>query len=123
MEGPALMEYEQLQSLEEFLKNVEAALLREDARKPVKYSPHNTTQWDKNQINAENQILLKSVSCTANVYAIFTAPKGSDAFTLRYIGKTTRKLARQRVRNHLIAKNENTYAKLLKVISNRLRKD
>lgn len=111
------MEYEQLQSLEEFLKNVEAALLKEDVQTPVKYSPHNTTPWDAAQIDAENQSLLNSVSGAANVYAIFTAPKGSDAFTLRYIGKTTRKLARQRIRNHLITKNEKTGAKLWKVIS------
>ena len=111
------MEYEQLQSLEEFLKNVEAALLKEEARTPVKYSPHNITPWSAAQIDAENQSLLSSVSGAANVYAIFTAPKATDTFTLRYIGKTTLKLARQRIRNHLITKNEKTGAKLWKVIS------
>jgi len=111
------MKYDQLQSLEEFLKNVEAALLKEEARTPVQYSLHNTTPWNAAQIDAENQSLLNSVSGAANVYAIFTAPKGTDAFTLRYIGKTTRKLARQRIRNHLITKNEKTGAKLRKVIS------
>ncbi len=46
------------------------------------------------------------------MYAIFTAPKNSTSFSLRYIGKTTRKLARQRIRNHLIKKHEKTGAKL-----------
>lgn len=111
------MKYEQLQSLEEFLKSVETALLEDEARKPVKYSPHNIAPWSADQIDAENQSLLNSVSNAANVYAIFTAPKDSNEFTLQYIGKTTKKLARQRIRNHLITKNEKTGAKLWKIIS------
>ncbi|NMF90997.1 GIY-YIG nuclease family protein [Aromatoleum petrolei] len=111
------MKYEQLQSLEEFLTDVEAALLSEEARTPVKYSPHNIAPWNAAQIDAENQGLLNSVSGAANVYAIFTAPKNTNEFTLRYIGKTTKKLARQRIRNHLITKNEKTGAKLWKIIS------
>lgn len=111
------MKYEQLQSLEEFLKDVETALLSEKARTSVKYSPNNIVSWNAAQIDAENQSLLNSVSGAANVYAIFTAPKNTSEFTLRYIGKTTKKLARQRIRNHLITKNEKTGAKLWKIIS------
>lgn len=111
------MKYEQLQSLEEFLRKVETALLKEDARTPVKYPQQSITPWDAAKLDAENQSLLDSVSGAANVYAIFTAPKGTIDFSLRYIGKTTQKLARQRIRNHLITKNEKTGAKLWKVIS------
>lgn len=111
------MKYEQIQSLEEFLKVVEAALLSEEARAPVKYSPHNIAPWNAAHIDAENQSLLDSVSGAVNVYAIFTASKNTNEFTLRYIGKTTKKLARQRIRNHLITKNKGTGAKLGKIIS------
>lgn len=111
------MKYEQLQSLERFLKDVESALLKEEARKLVNYSKKNISPWNADQIDADNQDLLNSVSGSANIYAIFTAPKNSNNFTLRYIGKTTKKLARQRIRNHLITKNEKTGAKLWKIIS------
>jgi hypothetical protein len=115
--GCALMKYKEHQSLEEYLKTVEVSLFKEEARKPVKYSPHSIRPWSAAQIDAENQSLLDSVSGTANVYAIFTAPKNSNEFTLQYIGKTTKKLARQRIRNHLITKHEKTGAKLTKIIS------
>lgn len=111
------MKYEKLQSLENFLSNVEAELLKADARTLVKYSPQNIEPWNAKQIDAENQDLLDSVSGAANVYAIFTAPKDTNEFTLRYIGKTKKRLARQRIRNHLIIKNEKTGAKLYEIIS------
>lgn len=110
------MKYQHHQSLEKFLKNVEAALLNEGARTPVTYSPQNIAPWDATQIDVENQSLLNSISGMANVYAIFTAPKDTNKFTLRYIGKTTKKLARQRIRNHLINNNDKTGAKLSRII-------
>ena len=36
--------------------------------------------------------------------------------SLRYFGKTTKKLARQRITNHLFRKNEKTGSKLAQVI-------
>lgn len=111
------MKYEQLQSLEEFLSNVETELLKDEAGKLVNYSKQNISPWNADKIDTDNQDLLNSVSGSANIYAIFIAPKNSNKFTLRYIGKTTKKLARQRVRNHLITKNEKTGAKLWEIIS------
>jgi hypothetical protein len=117
IQGSVPVKYEQLQSLEKFVKNVEIQLLKDEARELVNYSKQNISPWNADKIDADNQDLLNSVSGSANIYAIFTAPKNSKIFTLRYIGKTTKKLARQRVRNHLITKNEKTGAKLWKIIS------
>jgi len=111
------MKYEELQSLENYLSKVEAELLKEDARMPVNYPEQSITPWSAAELDAINQSLFNSVSGVANVYVIFTAPKGTNDFSLRYIGKTTRKLARQRIRNHLITKNAKTGAKLWKIIS------
>lgn len=82
------MKYNQLSSVEQFLTNVDGALLKEDLKTTVQYSPQNIAPWNVVQIDAENQNLLNSMSGTANVYALFTAPKDSDEFSLRYIGKT-----------------------------------
>ena len=111
------MKYEQIDTLEKYLGTVEDALLREDRRTPVKYPPQSISPWDAQQLDAANQGLLDKVSGAANVYAIFTAPSDSDEFSLRYIGKTTRKLARQRIRNHLITKNANTGAQLERIVA------
>lgn len=100
------MKYEQLKSLEEYLGKVETALLQEDARSSFEYPKQSISPWNTAQLDAENKSVLDSVSGAANVYLIFTAPRDSNVFTLRYIGKTTRKLARQRIRNHLIKKSE-----------------
>ncbi len=111
------MKYEELLSLQAYLSNVEAALLKEEAWTPVVYPEESITPWNAAALDAKNQALLDSVAGGANVYAIFTAQRGTADFSLRYIGKTTRKLARQRIRNHLITKNERTSAKLWKIIS------
>jgi len=111
------MRYEQIETLEEYLSDVEETLLKEDECKNVSYPSEYIFPWDAKKIDEANHALLSMVSGEANVYAIFTAPKNSDIFSLRYIGKTTRKLARQRIRNHLIKKNERTGAKLNNIIS------
>jgi hypothetical protein len=111
------MKYEQIETLEKYLNAVEAALLREDDRSLVLYSEGSISPWDAGQLGTANQEILGAVSGVANVYAIFAAPKNSSTFSLRHIGKTTRKLARQRVRNHLIKKNEGTGAKLEKIMA------
>lgn len=110
------MKYEQLKSLEEYLGKVETALLQEDARSSFEYPKQSISPWNTAQLDAENKSVLDSVSGAANVYLIFTAPRDSNVFTLRYIGKTTRKLARQRIRNHLIKKSEGTGAKLDNIV-------
>ena len=106
------MKYEQIETLEKFLSNVETALLLEENRSLVSYPHDSVSPWNTDQLDAANQKILDSASGIANVYAIFTAPKNSSSFSLRYIGKTTRNLARQRIRNHLIKKHEKTGAKL-----------
>lgn len=111
------MKYDQLKSLEEYLKNVEAALLQEEARISFKYPQQSISPWNSLQLDAENKSILDLVAGFANVYAIFTAPRDSNVFALRYIGKTTKKLARQRVRNHLIKKSERTGAKLESIVT------
>ncbi|WP_080408941.1 hypothetical protein [Burkholderia ubonensis] len=111
------MKYEQLKSLEEYLEKVEAALLREEARVSFKYPAQSILPWNAQQLDAENESILDLVAGFANVYAIFTAPRDSNVFALRYLGKTTRKLARQRVRNHLTKKSERTGAKLKNIVT------
>ncbi len=111
------MKYEQIETLEKYLSNVEAALLRQESRSLVVYSEENVLPWNIQQLDTANRKILDAVSGAANVYAIFTAPNNSSASSLRYIGKTTRKLARQRVRNHLIKKNEKTGAKLQNIVA------
>lgn len=88
------MKYEQIEILEEYLSSVETALLREDGRSLVAYPKESVLPWSTEELDATNQKILDAVSGSANVYAIFTAPKNSNTFSLRYIGKTTRKLAR-----------------------------
>jgi hypothetical protein len=106
------MKYEHIEELETFLRSVECALLREDNRSLVSYPQGRVSPWDAIELDKVNKSILDAVSGSANVYAIFTAPQNSGSFSLRYIGKTTRTLARQRIRNHLIKKNDKTGAKL-----------
>ena len=111
------MKYDQLKSLEEYLGKVEKALLQEGARSPFEYPQQSISPWNTKELDAKHKSILDSVSGFANVYAIFTATKNPGEFTLRYIGKTTRKLARQRIRNHLIKKHEKTGAKLDNIVA------
>lgn len=111
------MKFEQIETLEAYLSTVESALLEEAGRSEVSYPSECVVTWNPGKIDEVNQELLCAVSGKANVYAIFTAQKDSKKFSLRYIGKTTRKLARQRIRNHLIKKDERTGAKLDNVVA------
>lgn len=111
------MKYEQIETLEKFLHVVETELLRVDGRSLVTYPKTSVSTWDTSQLDTANKEILAAVSGNANIYAIFTAPNDSSIFLLRYIGKTTRKLARQRIRNHLIKKDKNTGAKLDKIMA------
>lgn len=109
------MEYKEIESLETFLIEVETSLMDEANRLLVTYPQKSVFPWNSKELDA-NKDLLAAVSGSANVYAIFTSTKGLGHFSLRYIGKTTKKLARQRIRNHLIKKSEGTGAKLQHVI-------
>jgi len=109
------MRYRQIESLEEFLDQVDRSLMAEDRRVELSYPDSGISPWNADDIGRANEKTLSELSGAANVYAIFTAPKNSEEFSLRYVGKTTKKLARQRIRNHLIKKHERTGAKLKEV--------
>ena len=105
------MKYEQIDTLEAYLKAVEFDLLREDVRVSIAYPQ----KWDETEADRLNQRILGELSSKANVYAIFIAEHASGLFRLKYIGKTLRKHARQRLRNHLIKKHAQTGSVLDKV--------
>lgn len=111
------MRYEQISSLEAFLSQVEARLLASEQRVGVSFPLTATSPWDGDALALANKSLLAKVSGSANLYAIFTAAYGEREHSLRYFGKTTKKLARQRITNHLFRKNEKTGSKLAQVIA------
>ncbi|MCA1772171.1 MAG: hypothetical protein LC677_05950 [Halomonas sp.] len=109
------MKYRQTESLEELLKQAAQRLMEKDRRVELSYPNSSLSPWNADDIGRANEQILSALSGAANVYAIFTAPRNSEVFSLRYIGKTKKKLARQRIRNHLIKKHEKTGAKLKQV--------
>jgi len=111
------MEFEYKDKLDSFLTKINQYLTEGKNQKKVIYSNKYIGSWNGDELAGENETLLSGVSGHANVYMLFTAMRGSSDFKLRYIGKTTRKLARQRVRNHLFKKHDGTGAKLEKVKS------
>ncbi|MGR4042833.1 hypothetical protein P7C00_18675 [Pseudomonas sp. JDS08PS003] len=111
------MHYEHITSLEEFLSQVEGHLLEPGQRVRVLFPATATTPWDGNALARANRSLLGSVSGSANLYAIFTSDDDISESTLRYFGKTTKKLARQRVTNHLFRKHKKTGSKLANIMA------
>ena len=111
------MQYESISSLEDYLTQVEACLFSKERRFAVKFPTAFVSPWDGALLAKVNEELLKQVSRSANLYAIFTAPCGGEEHSLRYIGKTTKNLARERIRNHLFSKNEKTGSKLAQVVA------
>ncbi|MBF8782047.1 hypothetical protein IV505_20305 [Pseudomonas fulva] len=110
------MRYEQISSLEEFLSQVESKLLDPEQRVSVSFPSTSTTPWNSDALIRANLSTLESVAGSANVYAIFTGAGGGSESPLRYFGKTTRRLARERIKNHLFRKSENTGSKLAQVL-------
>ncbi|QAY87994.1 hypothetical protein [Pseudomonas arsenicoxydans] len=111
------MRYEQISSLEEYVSQVEKRLLDPERRVSVSFPPNPTKTWDGNALARVNLSILESVAGSANLYAIFTGACGEAEHSLRYFGKTTKKLARQRIRNHLFRKSEQTGSKLAQVVA------
>jgi hypothetical protein len=109
------MKYQHIESLEDFLDQADQRLMAADHRIQLSYPNSSLSSWNAGEISLANDLILNELSGSANVYAIFTATSNSEQFALRYIGKTTKKLARQRIRNHLIKKHERTGAKLREV--------
>lgn len=110
------MKFQHTDLLESFLDEVDQALMHIDARREFKYPRGYPRKGEPDDVARENAGVLDAISHTANLYAIFTAEKGSADFKLRYIGKTKRDLARSRIRSHLIKRNEGTGAKLENVL-------
>lgn len=81
----------------------------------VSYAAKSTRRWNAKAITSDNDTLLGDIGGDANIYAIFTLGSDGEPWKLRYIGQTKAKLARTRLRNHLIKKNRKTGSKLDKV--------
>ena len=111
------MRYEQISSLEEYLSQVEKRLLEPERRVSVSFPSTATTPWDGDALARANMSILKSIAGSANLYVIFTGAYGEAEHSLRYFGKTTKKLARQRIRSHLFRKSEKTGSKLAQVVA------
>ena len=110
------MKFEHKNKLDTFLSQIDRYLTEKKNQTMVIFSLENVSPWNGEKLAAENENLLSDASGKANVYMLYTSAKESSTYQLRYIGKTTRKLARQRLRNHLFKKHENTGAKLAKVM-------
>ena len=106
------MEFMEVATLEKFVSKVDSYLKDSKNQKLVTYPKESINPWNESQIDEKNDDLLSSLSGVANIYAIFVLRKGANLPDLKYIGKTTKKLARQRLRNHLITKHALTGAKL-----------
>lgn len=111
------MNYEGISSLEEYLARIETSLLSAERRIAVHFPLDRVLPWHGEALATANEDLLAKLSGSANLYAIFTAGRGAKAHRLRYLGKTTRRLARQRIRNHLFCKHEKTGSKLAQVVA------
>lgn len=106
------MKFEWIERLDEFSQSVNGFLHNEENHTVFQYPSNSHINWDVELISNKNEPLLSEISCNANIYAIFESTQENGTPTLKYIGKTTRKLARQRLRNHLIDKHAKTGAKL-----------
>jgi hypothetical protein len=113
--GGAFMRYGGLLGLQVFRDEVDHALLNPDRRHAVALPSNAVHPWNGAALARANENLLSAFSRQANLYALFTGTPGGNAHQLRYIGKTTRRLARQRLRNHLFLKHEDTGSKLAQV--------
>ncbi len=110
------MKFEHKDKLDSFLISIDQFLTSKGNQQPVIYSTEYVSPWNGDKLAEGNEKMLAKVSGKANVYMLFTAEKDSEDYRLRYIGKTTQKLARQRIRNHLFKKHADTGAKLDNII-------
>lgn len=111
------MEFQNIESLENYVSDIDVFLKNEVNHHEVDYSCVGKSGWNVELIDKANDELLTKVSGSANIYALFISQLNSSNYELKYIGKTTQKLARQRLRNHLIHKHAKTGAKLNNVRS------
>jgi len=111
------MEFQNKDKLDSFLNEINDHLMNENNRWSVTFPPENVPNWDGENLTTKNEELLVKISREANVYMLFTAEKGSTVYKLRYIGKTKREYAKERLKNHLFKKHKDTGAKLEEVKS------
>ncbi len=109
------MKYSKHADLKSFLKECEKEILNDKNKIAVNYPDDVIKHWNSDRIKTINKQLLKNISRSANVYAIFISDKSASKYDLVYIGQTNSKGARTRLTNHLIKKHEKTGAKLNKV--------
>jgi hypothetical protein len=112
MKAKLSMKFEHKDKLDIFLTRIDQYLTDGTNQVEITFSSKHVAPWDGEELAEENDQFLSDVSGNANVYMLYTAEKGSSSYQLRYVGKTTRKLARQRLRNHLFKKSDGTGAKL-----------
>lgn len=112
-----IMKFQDKDKLDAFLTQINDYLVDDKNKNSVLFSSNNISPWNGDALAIENATLLENTSKEANIYMLFTAKNNSTTFELRYIGKTTKKLARQRLRNHLFKKHDDTGAKLDQIIS------
>lgn len=106
------MKFEHTDKLDLFLKLVDEHLTDEKNQFEIKFPSRYVEPWNGKELAKVNDSILSDISGNANVYMLYTSEEEISIYQLRYIGKTTQKLARQRLKNHLFLKNEKTGAKL-----------
>ena len=106
------MEFQNIKLLENYVSAIDCFLKDVINHHEVDYSCVTNSGWNIAFLDKANDKLLTKISSSANIYALFIAQSNSSNYELKYIGKTKQKLARQRLRNHLIHKHAKTGAKL-----------
>lgn len=109
------MKFKNQKPLDNFLNMIDLYLTDKNNQTTISYASKYVSLWNGDKLVEENEAFFSALSGEANVYMLYTASKNSSSYKLRYIGKTKRKLARQRLINHLFKKNKNTGAKLERV--------
>jgi len=110
------VKFNKIKELEAFVEKIDEYLQDSANHRDVAYPFDCVFPWVFEDLLEKNDTLLSNVAQKANVYGIFVAEKDSTEYILKYIGKTTKGLARERLKNHLIKKQNKTGAKLSKVI-------
>ena len=98
------------ETIDRDFEKAENILFEKENIMPVNYENFNCNSFDN-----LNQKLLSEISGNSVVYCIWV--DGSNGLIPLYVGHVDGKYSRQRIRNHLTKKNENTGAKLDYVVA------
>jgi len=110
-----MKKYKDVAGLKSYVSSCSDALFSPDNLRIVEYRKEYINEWQSELIKQDNEKLLKDISGSANVYAIFVSDENGQ-FKIKYIGQSKQKGARTRLTNHLIKKHKKTGAKLQRVI-------